>query len=273
MTWLTALTAWPAPIGPTWVIVRPIAVRTGRARSTSAASPPTKIVSVAFLAPSLPPETGASTIGRSTLGEPRGEIPAARWGDGRAIDDERARARALGDAVGSEQDRFHVGRVGDADDRDPGIGDGVAGGLGDRRRQVGELRRAARRPVPGGDVEAGAGEVGGHRRAHRAEPEEGDPPALWGGFACHDGRVASGGGPGWARPVARLGRLVPRRALAHPVARQDPRFRLGRPRGGIVGGTGSAGGYGRTSGRRGIWAFRGPGRRGTRRPRQPRRSG
>ena len=26
MTWLTALTAWPAPIGPTWVIVRPIAV-------------------------------------------------------------------------------------------------------------------------------------------------------------------------------------------------------------------------------------------------------
>ena len=41
------------------------ASRTGRARSTSAASPPTKIVSVAFLAPSLPPETGASTIDRS----------------------------------------------------------------------------------------------------------------------------------------------------------------------------------------------------------------
>ena len=40
------------------------ASRTGRARSTSASSPPTKIVSVAFLAPSLPPETGASTIDR-----------------------------------------------------------------------------------------------------------------------------------------------------------------------------------------------------------------
>ena len=64
MTWLTALTAWPAPIGPTWVMVLPIAARTGRARSTSADSPPTKIVSVAFLAPSLPPETGASTMDR-----------------------------------------------------------------------------------------------------------------------------------------------------------------------------------------------------------------
>ena len=61
MTWFTALTAWPAPIGPTWVIVRPIAVSTGRARSTSRSCPPTKIVRVAFWAPSLPPETGAST--------------------------------------------------------------------------------------------------------------------------------------------------------------------------------------------------------------------
>ena len=60
-TWLTALTAWPLPAGPKWVIVLPIAARTGWARSTSAGSPPTKIVSVAFLAPSDPPETGAST--------------------------------------------------------------------------------------------------------------------------------------------------------------------------------------------------------------------
>ena len=77
MTWLTALTAWPAPIGPTWVIVRPIAVRTGRARSTSASSPPTKIVSVAFRAPSLPPETGASTIrsSRSARRAAKSQLP------------------------------------------------------------------------------------------------------------------------------------------------------------------------------------------------------
>ena len=47
--------------------------RTGRARSTSASSPPTKIVSVALRAPSLPPETGASTMREAALarGAPR----------------------------------------------------------------------------------------------------------------------------------------------------------------------------------------------------------
>ena len=43
-------------------MVVPMAARTGRARSTSAASPPTMIVSVPFAAPSEPPETGASTM-------------------------------------------------------------------------------------------------------------------------------------------------------------------------------------------------------------------
>ncbi len=81
MTWFTALTACPEPIGPTWVIVLPRAARIGRARSTSAASPPTKIVNVAFWAPSLPPDTGASTRAMSrfasSLAKPRvapGEI-------------------------------------------------------------------------------------------------------------------------------------------------------------------------------------------------------
>src|SRR3954447_4041066 len=59
-TWLTAFTAWPEPTGPKWVIVRPSASRIGRARETDAASPPTKIVRVAFRAPSEPPEPGAS---------------------------------------------------------------------------------------------------------------------------------------------------------------------------------------------------------------------
>ncbi len=45
--------------------------------------------------------------------------------------------------------------------------------------QVREVRGAAGRPVPAGDREPGAGQVGGHRRAHRAETEEGDPAALW----------------------------------------------------------------------------------------------
>src|SRR3990172_1681548 len=61
MTWLTALVACPAPTGPMWVIVRPIAARIGLARSTSASVPPTMIVRVPCSAPSEPPETGAST--------------------------------------------------------------------------------------------------------------------------------------------------------------------------------------------------------------------
>src|SRR3990172_5780946 len=61
MTWLTALVACPAPTGPMCVIVRPIAARIGRARSTSASVPPTMIVRVPCSAPSEPPETGAST--------------------------------------------------------------------------------------------------------------------------------------------------------------------------------------------------------------------
>ena len=74
-----------------------------------------------------------------------------------------------------EQDGLDVWRVGDADD------DHVPRPRRRRRATVaivdpelGELRRAAGRPVPGGDREPGAREVGGHRRAHRAEPQEGD---------------------------------------------------------------------------------------------------
>ena len=66
---MTALTACPEPTGPTWVIVVPSAARIGRARSTSAASPPTKIDSVAFRAPSLPPETGRVDEGHAALAE------------------------------------------------------------------------------------------------------------------------------------------------------------------------------------------------------------
>ena len=93
-TWLTALTAWPLPAGPKWVIVLPIAASTGRARSTSAGSPPTKIVRVACLAPSEPPETGASTKPMPRVargGAANAAVAAGR--DRGAVDDEAAAAR------------------------------------------------------------------------------------------------------------------------------------------------------------------------------------
>ena len=60
--WLTSLHVWPAPVGPMWVIFLPIASNTGRTRSTTAASPPIMMDSVAFRAPTSPPLTGASSM-------------------------------------------------------------------------------------------------------------------------------------------------------------------------------------------------------------------
>ena len=180
MTWLTALTAWPAPIGPTWVIVLPSAVED---------------------------RPGPLDVGRVAADEDRerrlaGALAAAR---DRRVDHARRRARAsraaksqLPDGAmveqsmtsvpgrapsttpsGAEQDGLDVRRVGDADDDDvrrrrrPGP---AVGGQGDA--EIVELGAAAGRPVPAGDREPGPREVGGHRRAHRPEAEEGDPAAF-----------------------------------------------------------------------------------------------
>ena len=61
-TWLQTLTTCPAPAGPTWTIVFPIAARIGFARSKPASLPPTMIESVPAIAPLSPPLTGASSI-------------------------------------------------------------------------------------------------------------------------------------------------------------------------------------------------------------------
>src|SRR5258708_4538100 len=69
---LTSLIAWPAPTGPAWKMFLPMRASTGRARSSSAGSPPTMIASVPSVAPRTPPETGASM-----RAEPRAATSAA----------------------------------------------------------------------------------------------------------------------------------------------------------------------------------------------------
>jgi hypothetical protein len=108
MTWFTALTACPAPIGPTWVIVRPSAVSTGLARSTSPLVPADK-----DRQGRVPSALAAAGNGGVDEDEPDpvqsfGKRPAPRWRDGRAVNDERALAGARGNAIGSEQNRLHV---------------------------------------------------------------------------------------------------------------------------------------------------------------------
>ena len=58
--WLASLVNWPEPAGPTCT-GRPSTDSTSRARSKSAASPPAMMASVPASAPSVPPDTGASS--------------------------------------------------------------------------------------------------------------------------------------------------------------------------------------------------------------------
>ena len=76
---------------------------------------------------------------QAALAQPRGEVPAARRRDRRAVDDERAGAGALDDAGRAEEDGLDVGRVRDADHDDLGVGDRRRRGRGDRDAEVREL--------------------------------------------------------------------------------------------------------------------------------------
>ncbi len=60
MRLLQSFATSPAPTGPTWMMLAPIAASAGRASSTSRASPPIMIASVPSIAFGTPPETGAS---------------------------------------------------------------------------------------------------------------------------------------------------------------------------------------------------------------------
>ena len=150
----------------------------------------------------------------TTLAQACGEVPAARRGDRRAVDDERALAGAVDDALLAEDDRFDVRRVRHADHDDVRPGRDGRRRLGDRDAGLDELRGAAGGPVPADDREAGTDQVGGHRRAHRAESHEADafhdhlPRRVGLGatlIPAESDRTASVGRPDRARPAALRG--------------------------------------------------------------------
>ena len=60
MIWLATFAVWPSPLPPTSVMFLPISSNSGLTLSNAASVPPTMIDSVAFFAPTSPPETGAS---------------------------------------------------------------------------------------------------------------------------------------------------------------------------------------------------------------------
>ena len=60
MIWLATLQVWPSPTPPTKVMFLPISSNRGLTRANEASVAPTMMVRLAALAPTSPPETGAS---------------------------------------------------------------------------------------------------------------------------------------------------------------------------------------------------------------------
>ena len=63
--WLAIFVCWPVPAGPVWWMALPMRSNSGTARSNASRSPPAMMDSVAFFAPTSPPETGASRAERA----------------------------------------------------------------------------------------------------------------------------------------------------------------------------------------------------------------
>jgi hypothetical protein len=103
-----------------------------------------------------------------------GESPAARWGDRRAVDDERSLAGAGRDAIRTEEHRLDIRRIGDADHHDVALGGDRGRRVGVARAQVAKLRGPTRGAVPGREREPGADDVRGHGGTHRAKTHEAD---------------------------------------------------------------------------------------------------
>ena len=143
------------------------------------------------------------------------------------------------DAVVAEQDGLDVRRVGHA------AHDDVRRGRHGGRRgappgaQLDQLRGAARGPVPDRDLEPGAAQVGGHRRPHRAQPDEPDslharPPAWCAeGTRRDDGQIRCGDGVAGGRaapPGDGPARVRARSAWSWPGSSPPASSRAASPR-------------------------------------------
>ena len=133
---LQILAACPAPAPPQCTIFLPIFSSTGFAAANALSSPPHMKVSVAPLAPPVPPDTGASTESDAVLGGQRMRLLGAFDVDGRAIDDQRALGHRGNDLVPDRQHMLARRQHGDDD----------IGAL--HRRRPSSRRSQRRRPWP-----------------------------------------------------------------------------------------------------------------------------
>ena len=113
ISWLAALTVWPAPLGPTCTIVLPTASKTGPASSKSAASPPTmidehRVLGARLTAGDRGVEEPEALLAR-LLGERDGDVGP----DAGEVDDQGAGRGVLEDAALAGEHLLDVGGVGD----------------------------------------------------------------------------------------------------------------------------------------------------------------
>ena len=203
----TALSASPAPTGPTCSMRRPNASSTGRARANVAASAPTITVSVAGLGAVGAAAHRRVREGHAPLGEPSRDPPRGRRVARGAVEEQRARPEAREQPVRAVEQPDHVGRGAEAGDDDLGraaASRGVAAAVAPWRAANSVARD--RGPVPDREA-ATTGEVRGHRGADGAETEEADvhQTDLSGARAGERGRrkVARARVDGTAGPVRR----------------------------------------------------------------------
>jgi len=160
------------------VIVSPITSSTSICASRAASSPPTIIDSVPSIAPSSPPEIGASSIvtpasarRSATDSATVGEI--VEWSTtghplAHAVDD---RFRLL---ARSQDDVFDVRRVGETEEDDIAFLGDAGRGAAVLAAGLDELRGRLRRAVVADDPVAGVDEVLRHRQSHDSESDESD---------------------------------------------------------------------------------------------------
>ena len=143
ISWLAALTVWPAPLAPTCTMVLPTVSRIGLAAAKSSSEPPTMIDNVAFLAPGSPPDTGASMI-RSPRSAPiLANSAVTSRPDRGEVDHEGARLSMGEDPVISQQNALHLRGVRHHDRHDVGVLDRLLDGFAGLASRFDHARRCA----------------------------------------------------------------------------------------------------------------------------------
>ena len=172
--WLAALTVCPAPDPPTCTTVVPRLRSTGRARAKADAGPPTMIDKVPSIAPCSPPETGASRTSMPRSFAFSGDTAGGMRLHGAHVDEKSARPQVGENTVGSQDDRLHVGGVGEHRDSDVRLCDGVGGRARRPPPDVDERRQLFPAPVVPCHCISGANQADRHGAAHDPQSDKGD---------------------------------------------------------------------------------------------------